>query len=194
MQTFCKVGNSYINKDIIDNVSSMRVVLSETKIVLSEEEKKQIIENCPYDVEVVEIIKENVRNMDCVCVIEKKFCESYEKFIDRFRKHFDCFCNNNKLQHYHNWLICNHIHNEVYDDITFFKYKIDFNKSYAKLSLEYDKDNVFSFIKYKKSFYKVMWSTLQTNPFEREFDMIFNSKEEAEDWITKNFDIKFLDV
>jgi len=82
----------------------------------------------------------------------------------------------------------------VYDDITFFKYKIDFNKSYAKLSLEYDKDNVFSFVKYKKSFYKVMWSTLQTNPFEREFDMIFNSKEEAEDWITKNFDIKFLDV
>ena len=40
MQTFCKVGNSYINKDIIDNISSMRVVVSETKIVLSEEEKK----------------------------------------------------------------------------------------------------------------------------------------------------------
>ena len=103
MQTFCKVGNSYINKDIIDNISSMRVVVSETKIVLSEEEKKQLIENCPYDMKVVEITKENVRNMNCVYVIEKKFCESHEKFIDRFRTHFDCFCNNNKLQHYHNY-------------------------------------------------------------------------------------------
>lgn len=194
MQTFCKVGNSYINKDIIDNISSMRVVLSETKTVLSEEEKKQILENSPYDMEVVEITKENVRNMNCVYVIEKKICESYEKFIDRFKTHFDCFCNTNKLQHYHNWLICNHIHNEVYDDITFFKYKIDFSKSCAKLALEYDKDNVFSFKKYKKSFYKIVWSTLQTNLFEREFDMIFNSKEDAEAWIKKNFDIKFLDV
>lgn len=194
MQTFCKVGDSYINKDIVDSICSMRVVLSETKIVLSEEEKKQIIENSPYDVKVVEIAKENIRNMHCVYVIEKEFCESYKKFTDRFRTHFDCFINNNKLQHYHNWLICNQIHNEVYDDIVFFNYKIEFNNSCAKLLLEYDKDRVFSFAKYKKSFYKIMWSTQQTNPFEREFDMIFNSKKEAEDWITRNFNIKFLDA